>query len=145
MIHTLLQSSPWSPVERAVRERFQEGGSIVGVLLVALTIAGAVAITYWLTVRSERASRPSLAVSDPQGLFNDCLEGAPLARPQRQFLLSLANDLRLPHPSVMLISEATFDECVARWRSAGDDGEKSRRAAGDDATATATRAALFPG
>lgn len=142
MSHTLLQNSPWSPVERAVRERFQEGGSIVGVLLVALTIAGVVAITYWLTLRSERANRPSPAVSDPQGLFSDCLEGSPLARPQRQLLLSVANDLRLAHPSVMLISEATFDECVVRWR---DEGEKPLPAAGDDAIVTATRAALFPG
>ena len=145
MNHTLLQNTQWTPVERAVRERFQQGGSIVGVLLVVLTIATVVAITYWLTVRSERAARPNPAVSDPQGLFNDCLEDAPLARPQRQFLVSVAADLHLPDPSVMLISEDTFDECVARWRSASNDAEKPQRTAGDEATVSATRAALFPG
>ena len=138
----LLQLNELTPLQKAVREHFQKGGSMLAMLLVLLGIAATLALAYWLT-RRQRSTIRKAPPNDPRKLFRDLQEKLRLPVPQRNFLNGVALQLHLEHPSVLLLSPVLYDRYVDQWRA--NDRQRSGGGApskGSDVAAQ-TRAALF--
>lgn len=138
----LLQTYNLNPYQTAVRERFQEGGSITATLLVIAGVAAAVLLAYLLTRQQRRANRVD-PMADPRQLFRDLQTRLKLSPKQRCVLDTVAEDLDLEHPAVLLLSPMIFDRCVGQWcggnwHAAG----RAKREVGTDGIAE-TRSALF--
>ena len=130
-------------VQRAVRDRFQEGGSFTAVMLVLLGVTGVVLAVYYLTLRQRRVKDNTRRAS-PERLFRDLMGKLDLTSPQRQYLDTMARDLRIKHPAVILLSPELFDRYLGEWqawqhRTADDKDEQM-----NPRTAARIRTALFP-
>ena len=129
-----------SATQRAVRDVFTRGGSTIGVLLTLLGLVGMVVLAYVLSELLHRArvrlQRPNCA----KKLFRDLLEELELTDRQRKFLVTVAKQRSMAHPTAMLLSREIFDQAVgaAGRTSAGRTGAWAR-------TASEVREALFPG
>lgn len=139
----VLHEPAFNPAQRAVWAHFQEGGSAAVVGWVLLTIVLAVAVAWWLNRRVEPPKRKE-DVPDPWKVFNGLQRAMELQRAQRSLLSSVAQDLRLPNPSVLLLSRSLFDRYVDRWQAVAS----PRSDAHEDRAARRTvvsqvRAALF--
>jgi hypothetical protein len=144
MAAVILQTGRLTELQRSVRDYLEEGGSITSVLLVIAAIAGVVALTVWLTRRQDYRAAKRARANDPQRLFRDLLQGLALGPSQRRFLDTLAKELELKQPSVILLSSSHYRRCVDEWRA-------SRRSAGsdigphaDETLVAETRDVLFP-
>lgn len=102
-------------IQRAVRDRFQEGGSFTAVMLVLLGVAGVVLAAYYLTLRQRRANENARQAS-PERLFRDLLGKLDLTSHQRQILHTMVSDLRIKHPAVILLSPELFDCYLGEWQ-----------------------------
>jgi len=110
MIHLLAQD-----VLESIRDRFEKGGSPYTPLVAVLGILGLAGVLLILQRLQQRSvSKPPL--NDPALLFSAVLERAGLNVMQRHLLRRVAADLRLPHPTVMLLSPELFLDHVKRWR-----------------------------
>ena len=122
-MQVLAQSSQFDAWQRAVRDQFQYGGSWISVFLVLLSLAALVILVGWLSRIQNKLQQGNESVprnSDPQRLYTHLLNNLGLSVPQRQLLESVARDLRLTHPTTLLISETLYDHCVEQWtRRAG--------------------------
>ena len=130
-------------IQRSVRDQFQEGGSFLTVMLVLLAIAGVVLAAYCLGLRQRRAGENAQRAS-PQQLFRDLMDKLDLTLPQRRLLHTIARDLRIKHPAVILLSPDLFDRYVGEWhvrqsRTIVDEGEQM-----NPRMAAQIRAVLFP-
>lgn len=130
-------------IQRSVREQFQEGGSFLTAMLVLLGITGVVLAAYCLTLRQRRAGEHAQRAS-PERLFRDLMDKLDLTSPQRQLLDTMARDLRIKQPAVILLSPDLFDRYLGEWHVRqhpmtidGDEQVNPRMAA-------QIRAALFP-
>ncbi len=113
--NALLLVGRLSEVQQAVREQFQEGGSIATVLIV-LVILGTIFITvFYLSIRQRRALQTTTP-ADPRRLFFDLANGVGLSVLQRDLLESVTRDLRLEHPAVVLLCPGSFDRHLAQWQ-----------------------------
>jgi hypothetical protein len=140
----LLQVDGLTGPQRAVRNHFQEGGSIGLVLLVMAAVAGVVLIAYWLTRRQQRSAQKHARINDPQRLFGDLLQGLALTASQRRLLATVVRELGLKHPSVILLSPTLFERHIDQWRALGrSTGSDVESHAGEDLVAQ-TRDVLFP-
>jgi hypothetical protein len=139
----LLQTDGLTEVQRAVRDRFQEGGSSVAALLVMLVLAAVVLVAYLVTLR-QRQTHALTTRPDPRKLFNGLLSKLNLTPPQRRLLNTVANARGLKHPAVILICPALFDRHVAKSQTRPrHDRSKGSNAPPPDVVAE-TRAVLFP-
>lgn len=140
----LLQLDGLTEPQRAIRDHFQEGGSIVLVLAVMSVVAGVVLIAYWLTRRQQRRTERHARFNDPQRLFGDLLQGLSLTASQRHLLDTVVRELGLKHPSVILLSPTLFERHVDKWRAlrppAGSDVEHQI----DESLVAQARDVLFP-
>jgi len=134
-----LQLNDLTEVQRATREHFQKGGSVVSVLLVMLGLALGVILTYWLSRQQQKVAR-NFRRNDPQKLFQDLMAKVELSEPQRRVLWSVANDLRLDHPAVLLISRTLFDRHVRTWKQQRPAGNRAKNAGEENALLVAQRA-----
>lgn len=128
---------------RWVRDSFREGGSLLTVLLVLATITAAVLLVYWLSRRQEKAANRDRS-GDPYRLFRTLMVKLDLSRESQDMLLRMARDLRLVHPTIVLLSDRIFDEQVSLWGKgkSGPSGTKGGRV--DGGLTARARAALFP-
>ncbi len=110
-----IRQSGLTEAQRAVREHFVQGGSAGTVLLVTIGLGVAVWLAYSLSRRTHQAGARD-SCNDAHKFFRDLMRRLNLAAPQRRWLSRVANDLRLDHPAVILLSRDIFDECVGRWR-----------------------------
>ncbi len=138
-----LQEPPLNPAQRAVWAYFQEGGSAVVAAGVLLVIVFAVAVSWWLNRRIEPPERRE-EVADPWKVFNGLQRAMELQTMQRNLLRSVAKELRLPNPSVLLLSPSLFDRYVDRWQAlaalhAAAEDERAER----EMVVVQVRAALF--
>lgn len=131
-MEVMAQSSQFEVWQRAVRNQFQYGGSWTSVFLVLLSLAALVMLVGWLTRiqnRLQQGAENAPRNSDPQRLYAHLLCNLGLSVPQRQLLESVARDLRLPHPTTLLVSATLFDQCVEQWtRRAGGAAVEADRA-----------------
>lgn len=118
----IAQSAPEQLPEflKPIREQFERGGSvgsILGVLLVtALLVFLVYALTQWLHNRSPQSDR-----NNPRKLFGSLTDKLGLDPSERSVLMRMAYELRLSHPTVLLLSPMLFDDSLARW-GAGKSG-----------------------
>jgi hypothetical protein len=146
-MEVMAQSPQFEAWQRAVRNQFQYGGSWTSAFLVLLSLAALVLLVGWLSRIQERLQRKTEIApqySDPQRLYMHLLSNLGLSVPQRQLLESVARDLRLPHPTALLVSETLYDQCVEQWtRRAGSAAAEADRAITRQIF-TRTRSRLFP-
>jgi len=129
--------------QRSIQEHFRQGGSWLTFLLVFFLIGSLVWITYYLTKRQQRTVELSREVNH-QRLFEDLLNKLEFTTTQRQRLESMANDLRLEHPTTLLLAPGIFDRCVERWKSVLQTaGNKIDDRTGDNSLSN-IRGILFP-
>ncbi len=99
---------------REIQENFGSDNSIprllttAGVLLAIPTLA---AVAYTFLQKRRTAGQ----VSRPRRLFRRVLHRLPLARDQRAIARRMTRDLKLPHPTVLVLSAELFDHHAARW------------------------------
>ncbi len=105
-----------SPTQQAVRDSFQEGGSITQALLVLLAMIFAVLLLYLLTLWSRWAGQRRPA-RNPRQLFADVLSRLGLPPQQRDLLAKVASELNLKDPTVILVSPTLFDRHLEQWRA----------------------------
>ncbi|RME36443.1 MAG: hypothetical protein D6788_11585 [Planctomycetota bacterium] len=113
-----------SEIQRAVRDYFTRGGSVLSALAVLLVIAGAVALAYYLTVRQQQPAQ-AMHRSDHEVLFRKLMIRLGLNLSQRRLLARIERDLDPACPCLMFLSPSLFDEFVGDWsRRQGASGEK---------------------
>ena len=146
-MEVMAQSPQFEDWQRAVRNQFQYGGSWTSVFVVLLSLVAIIVLVGWLSRiqnRSQQSAANSPRNSDPQRLYAHLLSNLGLSVPQRQLLESVARELRLPHPTILLISETLYDQCVEQWtRRAGGAAVEADRAT-TLLILTRTRNRLFP-
>jgi hypothetical protein len=141
VILLLLQNERVEEFSRAVREEFSKGATPLKTIFAALAIVALVVLVYMLR-RSERPITAQGETNDPQRLFGDVLPKLGLNAQQRLVLETLARDLRLPHPTAILLSEVLFDRAVTQWH-ARDGKRPADESRAHDALQRA-RTRLFP-
>ncbi|MFQ5463761.1 MAG: hypothetical protein ACE5E5_14185 [Phycisphaerae bacterium] len=135
----LMQLEDLTEIQRATREHFQKGGSIVSVLSVIGGLVLGVGLAYWLSQQQQKVARNARR-NDPQKLFQDLMAKVELSEPQRRVLGSVAHDLNLDQPAVLLISRALFDRHVHAWKQRRPAGNRAKHAGEDNALLVAQRA-----
>lgn len=155
MITLLLPEPQLTETQRAVRDWFQEGGSVTAVLLVMAVLAAVLLVVYFLTAR-QRSTVVDARRALPTQLFTDLLAKLDLTARQRHLVVAAATALRLENPAVILLSPAVFDRHVEEWQAsssspAGElrhDAEPIQPAGPGSAVQSdlivETRAVLFP-
>ena len=144
MTAVLVQVHKLTPVQQAVREQFQEGGSTGVALLMIVGILALALIAYWLTRRVNRDQDERARVDDPSRLFRDLLDKLDLPLPQRRILDAVVKDLRLQHPAKILLSPTLFDRCVDQWGAARGRAEVEVGQGSPERLISQIRTALFP-
>lgn len=139
MTPVLLQSDQMPQFYRAVREQFNQGGTIGSMLIVLASFAALVLLVYVLN-RLEQRATTNTEPSDAQRLFRDVVGRLGLNEAQRQLLESVAKDLRLRNPAILLLSERLFDQHVQEWV-----GRQKSGATGCEQAVSRMRSRLFPG
>ncbi len=114
MMGLLSPAGRLTEIQRVVREHFHEGGSLATVLFVLSGIAVVVLLAYGLTIRQRRVERIARS-ADPRGLFRDLQGKLGLTSPQRQLLDTMAKELRIENPAVILLCPALFDRYLGAW------------------------------
>ena len=144
--HVFLQSNGLTEVLQGVRDHFQGGGRVAPVVVVLLGLVLTLLVAYGL---SRRQTRPAGGAgrADPQALFQRLLGKLELAAPQRQLLASMAQELRLENPAVILLSPALLDRYLDVWQTRPSSPPARPTGANREGFAeliAQTRAALFP-
>jgi hypothetical protein len=139
----MLQADGLSETLRAVRDRFQEGGSPAAVLLVLLILAAVVFAAYLLTMRQRRAQAPATP-TDPRKLYRELLDKLNITPPQRRLLDAAVEMDRLRQPAVVLLSPVLFDRYVAGSQAPARHGANAGNQPGRSELVAETRAVLFP-
>jgi hypothetical protein len=108
---------PAPPLERilGIRERFAGGGSTSAFVVVLLLIAATFLLLAVIAVIARRWRRRR--VYSPRGLFLQSLRELALTVPQRELLRRIARELRLEHPTILLLSPTIFVEHANAWMS----------------------------
>lgn len=104
-----------TPLQEAIRQHFREGGSPRMVLLTVLGILSVIPLVYVLSRLQNRKPRPAVA-HDPRLLYRDLLHALALQPSQREFMSRLAADLKLEHPTTLLLSRRIFTRAVRHWQ-----------------------------
>jgi len=112
VITLLAQDSALPEALRAMRDQFQQGGSLVGLLFAILLIAALLAVVYVAVELQRRKQEGSLNRKTPLNLFEDLLAGLRLSNEEQAFLKSACQAAGLPHPAAALISEKLFDQTI---------------------------------
>ena len=144
MIETILLQIPTGGLNetlRAVRGRFQEGGSFAVILLLMATVLS----IFWIAnlfAKRQRRTRATTLPPDPGRLFSDLMSRLGMTPQQRKALEHVARDLRLANPAAILVSETLFDRGLERWRA--DRPSDQPESPAPTALMTEIRATLFP-
>ena len=141
MCWSLAKSEPLVPALKAIRDRFQEGGSLAAFLLALIGMIAFVAFIYWLTRLQSRTASDKNLQPQPQQLFHDLLPKMDLIAAQRQYLVELARASSLKHPVTLLLCEQLFEQHATALGSGGANREKSEPS---DHGVAELRRKLFP-
>ncbi|MGB2986278.1 MAG: HEAT repeat domain-containing protein, partial [Phycisphaerae bacterium] len=139
----LSEPAPLTEIQRAVRDRFQEGGSLGMVVFIVLVLAGIVFIVFYLT-RRQRNRDHSARRADPQRLFNDLLHKLDTMPEQRHLLEAVAKDLHLKRPAVILLCPALFDRYIGEWQTRQRSASTHAAGASRSQLILKARGVLFP-
>ena len=131
-------------IQRSVAEHFREGGSFLSVMFVLAGTAAMVVLAYGLTRRQQqRATQGSRG--DPRQLYQHLLDKLDLTAAGRRLLRAIASDLRLKHPTALLLSPTLFDRHVEQWRGRRRRIGRALAETGQPKVVADVRGILFPG
>ena len=119
----LLQATSYEKLE-ALRQQFNRPGKGAEFILALLAMAAVVALV--LLLYSFQRRRAAVDLDDPGKLFRRLLQRLGLSVPQCDVLRRMSADLRLDHPTVLLLGEGIFRKHSRRWL------ENGRRARSED-------------
>ncbi|GJM26615.1 MAG: hypothetical protein DHS20C16_30300 [Phycisphaerae bacterium] len=121
-----------APIDRlhGIRDRFATGGSVADFVLVITLILLALAALYGIMHWGMRRRRG--AFFNPRKLFDKTLRSLSLRVDQRDLVRKIARDLRLQHPTVLLLSPQLLNLYGNQWMSATDNVTDSQRTQLDD-------------
>jgi len=137
----VLQQDGLTEIQRAVRDTLSEGGSKMVALLILGVLVGCIALTHWLTKKTNRSY--AKVSSDPRGLFRALLGKLELTKEQKTLLEVTAKQAGIRHPSVLLLSPDLFDQHIEHCRKKLKSTKWRHRPDDFVAIADATRNALF--
>ena len=138
----LATPSELGPVQQAMRDQFQKGGSLRDVLLGFGTVLAVVVVAWGLTRRQQRAASLKTA-DDPWSVFHDLARRLGLPHPQFRMLVSVCDTVKPVHPLALMLSSRLFDNAAEVWRDkrANQGRPPSTEELRD---LTCVRSALFP-
>jgi hypothetical protein len=123
------------PLE-SIQKRFTEGGSLAAALgVLALIVLFLVVLA--LLQRMQTKRRPESVANDPRKLFNTILRRLDLTVVQRDQARRMVRELRLEHPTFVLLGPEIFRRHAEAWRV------KCRESAGRRPPSEKDLAALF--
>jgi len=114
----LSQVNPVPPMDRlhAIRDRFAAGGSVSEFILVLTTILVMMVILY--AVMRHGVRRRQGVLNHQRKLFDQLIRSQDLGVGHRDMLRRIARDLRLEHPTVLLLSPQLLRIHANQWMSA---------------------------
>ncbi len=133
----------WDDFCRTLRNQFGQAVSPGTLLLVFGSIVGIVLLLYGLSKLQEALRRPA-APNDATRLYRLLLQRIGLPRAARRLLLQMAEELKLPHPSVLLLSETAYDRTAEQWRKRRSSAGNFKERQAQDRSILQARQALFP-
>ena len=142
MTPVLSQSDQLPLFYQAVRDQFNQSGTLDSILVVLAGLVALISAVYFLNRLDQRATAHS-EPSDAQRLFRDLLTRLGLNDSQRHLLDAVAKDLRLKNPTVLLLSERAFDRYVQEW--AGRQKGRAQLGTDREQIISRMRGRLFPG
>ncbi len=104
-----------SPVQQAVKDHFRDGGSWVAILVVLGILAAVICAITIVNHYQQRKHILKPLASDPQKLFEGLTHGLALPPSQATLLTEIVRDLKLAHPTVLLMSCSFYDASMSRW------------------------------
>jgi len=113
MIGLLAAFGPLSERMEAIRNHFTAGGRWVEVAVVLLTLAGCLFVLAVIHRVRDAAGRRE--PDKPVRMFRVLLSDLGFTPRQRRILRAMAADLKLEHPTVMLLSPRLFAEQAIAW------------------------------
>ncbi len=112
----LLQTGKLSPIQQAVRDQFQEGGSASTALIIIVGMVAVILLVHWLTKAFHLEATPDVVPRDPRRLYRELSRKLSLSDTQLSILDNVVEDLQLEDPARLLMSSALFDRCLDQWR-----------------------------
>lgn len=106
----LAQLDQLTPQQRAVRDHFQEGGSLTAVLLVILGFILLMIFAYGVFVWSRRKAKPELKHSAPATFLDALLEALALPESQAELVHQIVDVAQVKEPAKLLLVEKLFDD-----------------------------------
>lgn len=140
----LLQPKNLSEFSRTLQKEFSTSWSI-GTGLTVVGFFAVVVILVWYFSRRETRAAEGVGRGDPGKLFRDLLERLPLSTSQRTSMILMAHDLKLAHPSVVLLSPNLFQQCADSWFAQRHPGADPAEVSADLRLLAQIGAVLFPG
>jgi hypothetical protein len=128
-----------SPPDRllGIRDRFADGGGWGDMALTLLGLAAFVAFLFVVFAIQRRIHRKE--IDNPRKLFRTLMTQLGLTVRQRDLLRRMAGDLRLEHPTILLLGPGAYWSHAEQWR-----GQFARDPATIHAELDTLARALFP-
>ena len=116
-----------APIDRlhGIRDRFATGGSIADFILAITVILVGMALLYG--VMRWGLQRRRGAIYSPRKMFDKALRTMNLRVEDRDLVRKIARELRLPHPTVLLLSPQLLNLYGNQWMSATKNVTESQR------------------
>lgn len=129
--------------QRAIRDHFQQGGSILSVFMVLIVIAAIVALAYWLSQHTAHFDGTAKR-NDPVKLFFDLMRRMNFSQEQQKTLEKIVREQEVKNPAVILLCPNLFDRYVGRWEEQQPQSNASRKNHVRRQLLKETRQRLFP-
>jgi len=104
-----------TPIQQAVTDHFRVGGSGVAILVVLGILVAVICAIALVNYYQQRKHVLKPLASDPQKLFEGLTRDLSLPPSQHELLSGIVRDLRLAHPTVLLMSCSFYDASMTRW------------------------------
>jgi len=104
-----------SPIQQAVTDHFRVGGSWMAVLAVLGILVAVVFAIAVINHYQQQKHTLTPTASDPQKLFEGLTRDLALPPSQHALLSGIVRDLKLAHPTVLLLSCSFYDASMTRW------------------------------
>jgi len=108
--------SDFNELARTLRAQFGQSVALSTILMVLGTLTAVVLLLFVLHKLQAFMRRPKVKNS-AERLFQNLVRKLRLSAGHRRVLVALVRDLRLAHPTAILLSEGRFDRAVDQWRA----------------------------
>jgi len=112
----VLGQVPFEQLREALSREFSSNGSALEIGIVVAALFGLIAVA-WMLQRWQQKPRSDTGPFDSKQLFQELLGKLDMPEDQVQLLTTMAKEMRLPNPTVLLISRRLFDENLLTWQA----------------------------